>query len=118
MKSMIIGALRDLAEVTKVLVMVGVPGALLLFHVWQEYQITQTGYAIAEVTQEHRALLEENKRLTVEASMHGRADRVASTAREQFGLEPARPEQIIVIDARTDTPQEHAFLVDGTTATR
>ncbi|RVU48615.1 hypothetical protein EA187_04070 [Lujinxingia sediminis] len=118
MKSPIIGALRDLVEVSKVLVLVGVPGALLLFHVWQEYQITQTGYAIAEVTEEHRELLEEHKRLTVEASMHGRADLVAQTAREQFGLEPARPEQVIVIDLEAGDRQEHAALFDGSTATR
>ncbi|WP_158542358.1 cell division protein FtsL [Lujinxingia litoralis] len=117
MKSMMLRALRDLGEVCKVLVVVGVPGALLLFHVWQEYQITQAGYAIAEVTQEHRDLLEEHKRLTVEATMHGRADRVALTAREQFGLEPARPEQIIVLDVQGG-PEEHASLNPGAVFTR
>ena len=89
--------LSNTAIVAKVALVVAVPTALLLFHVWNQYRITEVGYQIAEVTTEHRNLLEENKRLTVEARIQGRSDRVSTVARQQFNLREAHPDQIITI---------------------
>lgn len=103
--------LGDAAVVLKVFVMIAIPTALLLFHVSTQYRITEAGYEIARVTTEHRHLLEDNKKLTVEARMQGRNDRLAEMARNQFGLAETRPEQVITVELQTPAPVEgHARL--------
>lgn len=110
------GCYRDGVVVAKVVMILAIPTTLLVFHVWNQYRITDLGYRIAEVTTEHRQLLEENKRLTVEAGIQGRSDRVSQVARRQFGLQEPRPEQIIAIDLHNDEgPTEHAALIDAAT---
>ena len=97
--------------VVTVLAMTAVPVGLLVFHVWNQFRIAEVGYEIAEATSEHQELLEENKKLVVEARLQGRSDRVAEMAREQFGLEQARPEQIVRIERGEEpTIEEHAHL--------
>ena len=107
--------IADALLVAKVFMLVAVPTGLLLVHVWNQYQITQVGYEIAAVTSEHRVLLEENKKLTVEARLQGRSDRVAEVARLQFGLAETRPEQVIIVELKTAEapsagPQELAVV--------
>ena len=113
MKQWISGWMSDAVIISKVMLVIAVPTALLLFHVWNQYRITEAGYRIAEVTAEHRVLLEENKKLTVEASVQGRSDRVAELAQQQFGLGEAHPDQIITIAPEVERgAQEHALLDD------
>lgn len=69
-------------------------GGLLMFHVWNQYRIVQVGYQIAEVTQEHRKLIEQNKKLAIEAAVVGRTERLSNVARERYGLEPVGPKQV------------------------
>ena len=103
----------DAAIVAKILIIVAIPTCLLVFHVWNQYRITALGYEIAEVTSEHRKLLEENKKLTVEARLQGRSDRVTLVAQERFGLQEARPEQVITVSLDDlGGVEEHARL-DG-----
>lgn len=90
--------IRDAAAILQVGAMMAIPTALLLIHVSNQYRITDLGYQIAQVTAEHRLLLEENKKLTVEARVQGRSDRIAQRARRDFGLIEARPEQIITVE--------------------
>lgn len=92
--------IADAVLVAKVFVLVAIPTGLLLVHVWNQYRITEVGYEIAAVTTEHRVLLEENKKLTVEARLQGRSDRVAEVARRQFGLAETRPEQVITVELK------------------
>lgn len=99
-------SLYDGFVVARALLIVGVPSAIFLFHVWNEYRIVQIGYEIAEVTREHRVLLEENKKLSIEAAVQGRTDRMAALAREQFGLEQVRAHQIV--NVRVEAGDEHA----------
>ncbi len=82
-------------------------GSILMFHVWNQYQIMDIGYRIAEVTTEHRQLLERNKKLAIEAAVVGRTERLSSVARERYGLAPIGPEQVRLISA---LPDEHALL--------
>ena len=70
---------------------------LLMFHVWTEYRIVQMGYEIADVTNQHRQLIEDNKKLAIEAAVVGRTERLSSVARARYGLEPVRPEQVRTI---------------------
>lgn len=112
MKQWISQCVGNAAIVSKVLILLAVPTGLLLFHVWNQYRITELGYEIAEVTTEHRALLEENKKLTVEARLQGHSDRVSEVAKYQFGLQEAHPDQFITVDIGTGLPaeEEHAQL--------
>ena len=96
--------------VSKLLLVMAIPTALLLFHVWNQYRITEVGYEIADVTSEHRQLLEEHKKLTVEARLQERSDRVAELARSEFGLEPMSPDQIITVGWEEAENAEHAHL--------
>lgn len=103
--------LADAITVAKVFTLVAIPTSLLLVHVSNQYRITEAGYEIADVTSEYRELLEENKKLTVEARVQGRSERVAEVARQQFGLVEARPEQVITVELEAPTIiEEHAAL--------
>ena len=96
----------NLATVATVVALVAVPTGLLISHVWTQYQITEVGYNIASVTSEHRELLEENKKLTVEARMQGRSDRVAEVAIQEFGLEQMSPEQLVEVQEGAEAQPE------------
>ncbi len=108
---------KDAVLVSKVFVLVAIPTSLLLLHVSNQYRITEVGYEIADVTGEYRQLLEENKKLTVEARVQGRSERVAEVGRRQFGLEETRPEQVITVELESPGKiEEHAALdTTGTT---
>lgn len=99
MKRMLFDGVSDGFRIAKVLVVVAIPVALLLFHVWNQFRITQLGYEVAQQTHEHRELIEEQRKLSIEATFQGRSERVLSLAREKFGLEPLEPEQVIQVDA-------------------
>lgn len=97
MRDFVKGLFKDATAVLKMVLIVGVPMGILLFHVWHEYRIVDLGYQIADVTSEHRAMLEEHKKLSIEATVQGRTERIATVAREQFGLEQVRPHQVFTI---------------------
>lgn len=101
--------------IAKIVLLVGVPAALLVAHVHNQYRLAQVGYQLAEATSEHQQLLEENKKLVVEARLQGRSDRVTEVAQREFGLRHVSPEQIVTIDDRAHRRPtgEHAHLDDG-----
>lgn len=114
--------ISDSWKVLKIVVLVGVPVAMLLFHVWTQYRITKLGYEVAEQTEEHRELIEEQRKLSIEATYQGRTERVLSVATERFGLQPMEPEQVVSVDratveesgsAESDERAEHAALEIG-----
>ena len=94
MKIKILEALRDLGKIATLLGVVGLVAMILLFHVWNEYRITSLGYEIAKVSHEHRRLIEENKKLSIEVAVQGRTERMTEVARDQFGLQPMKPNQV------------------------
>jgi cell division protein FtsL len=99
----------DLLRVLGVMLAVGAPVAILLTHVHHQYEITRLGYEISQVTRDHRALLETNKKLRVEAAIQGRSERITTVARERFGLEIIRPEQIVLVEP-AQPGVEHATI--------
>ena len=116
----------DLLQITMVFAVVAIPVALLLSHVHMQYSIAQTGYDIASVTREHRALAEEYKKLQIEAAVQGRTERITTLAKERYGLLPTRPDQITIIEGfqsaqddaplvsdsdDTNLPEKHAALL-------
>ena len=114
MKSRTLDMMQDAGKLVGVLLAIGVVVGLLLFHVWNRYQITELGYAIADVTHEHRRLLEENKKLSIEVTVQGRTERMSTLGAERFGLRPMQPEQVRVIDPQdldlAKGPEAHASL--------
>jgi cell division protein FtsL len=112
MKKWLLGGMGDGFRIFKVLVLVAIPVGILLFHVWGQYRITKLGYEVAEQTSEHRSLIEEQRKLTIEATFQGRSERVLTVAKERFGLEPMHPEQVIQVEpnAADGTSGEQASL--------
>jgi cell division protein FtsL len=101
-------ALADVWRVTRIVGLVCIPVAILLFHVWTQFQITSLGYEVAEQTRKHRQLIEENRKLSIEATYQGRTERVLSVAQEQFGLQPMQPEQVVPVDIRQASSEDDA----------
>lgn len=95
--------------VAKVMLVVAVPTSLLVVHVWNQFRVAQMGYEIAEATSEHEQLLEEQKKLTVEARLQGRSDRVSEMARQQFDLRVPEPDQFVTVgESPEEASGEHA----------
>jgi cell division protein FtsL len=108
MKKWLLEGMSDAFRISKVLVVVAVPVSILMFHVWGQFRITELGYEVAEQTTEHRALIEEQRKLTIEATFQGRSERVLTVAKERFGLEPMQPEQVVQVLAVDDAGAEGA----------
>ncbi len=83
-----------------------IAATLMMVHVWNQYQILNIGYEIAEVTTQHQRLLEENKKLAIEAAVVGRTERLSNVAVERYGLVPVQPEQVrpLVFEVAQEDP--------------
>jgi cell division protein FtsL len=68
-----------------------------LVYVWSRIQVIQAGYEISNAVKSGRNLVEENKRLRVEAASlksHARIERIAT---EELGMSKPRSDQVIII---------------------
>ena len=106
LKDLSLRLLANAYRVAKMLVLVAVPAALLLTHVWYQYRITQLGYKISEETERHAELVDRNRKLTIQTAVESRSDRITDLAKERFGLERVEPEQVITIDPDAVEPGE------------
>ena len=70
-------------------------------------QVVKLGYEMTSLHRERRSLMEERRKLTLEAAVSTRSDRMEQVARETVGLEPLRPDQIIIVRV-DDAPAEAA----------
>ncbi len=111
--------LTDAYRVGRVLLVIAVPVALLLTHVWYQVRITQLGYQISEETERHESLADEHRKLQIETAVEGRSERLADRAKRRFGLEQIDPEQVITVEPQKGAPgesfdqTEHAALGSG-----
>lgn len=107
MKAMFKRMMRDVVQVAALTAFLAAASALLMVHVWNQYRIMHIGYEIADVTSEHQRLLEQNKKLAIEAAVVGRTERLSDVARERYGLVPVQPDQVrLVALDREDRPTE------------
>lgn len=90
--------LKDAVIVISIVATVAGIVSIFLLHVKNEFHIAERGYDLADVTLTHRQLIEENRRLSVEAAMLMRTDHVIARAKHEFDLEVARPDQVILIN--------------------
>ena len=75
-------------------------GALLLHYLEERHNVYRLGYEIAEQAREHELLLEENRRLMVEAAVQSRPERLEEEAVDRLGLSPPVSSQIIRASAQ------------------
>ena len=67
----------------------------LLRYLEQRHEVYRLGYEMGALTQEHDLLLEENRRLVVEAALQSSAERLEQEAYQRLGLRPTEANQII-----------------------
>lgn len=68
---------------------------VLLRYLSLRHEVYQLGYQMADETREHSLLLEENRRLLVEAALLSNTERLEEEALERLGLRPTEPSQIV-----------------------
>jgi cell division protein FtsL len=68
-----------------------------LFHTWQRVEAIRLAYRVGEVTAEHRTLLRHNEHLRLEVATLKAPARIERLAREDLGMAPPRPSQVVVI---------------------
>ncbi len=68
-----------------------------LVYVWSRIQVIQVGYEISNAMKAGRELVEENKRLRVEAATLKSYSRIERIAAEELGMMKPGPGQVIVI---------------------
>ncbi len=73
--------------------------ALAIGHVARRHEAIRLGYELSAARAEHRAALEENRRLALERSMLRHPDRIGRIA-AGMGMRPPEPEQIRVVRSR------------------
>jgi cell division protein FtsL len=76
------------------LVLIPITGALI-FHLWVRSQITNTGYRIQELVEKEEALTREREKLIVKEGKLYNPERIDRVAREQLGMAPLRPDQVL-----------------------
>ena len=67
----------------------------LLRYLEQRHEVYRLGYEMSALTQEHDLLLEENRRLVVEAALQSSAERLEEEAYQRLGLRPTEASQIL-----------------------
>ncbi len=68
-----------------------------LVYVWSRIQVIQVGYEISNAMKAGRELVEESKRLRVEAATLKSYSRIERIAAEELGMIKPGPSQVIVI---------------------
>jgi cell division protein FtsL len=69
-----------------------------VFYVWQRYQFVRLGFTVHKLRGEKAALEERIEPLRVEVEYLSRLERIDALAREQLGMRPPLPSQVIVIE--------------------
>ena len=73
--------------------------AATLIAVYPRFALMSTGYRIEELKKEHEQLLEENRKLRLQEATLRNPQRIDAIARNQLGLVPAAPGQVLSLDA-------------------
>ena len=68
-----------------------------LWFLWQRYQFVRLGYEVSRLQRAKAALVEIIEPLGVEAAYLSRLERIDALAREQLGMRPPSPSQIIIL---------------------
>jgi cell division protein FtsL len=69
-----------------------------LFYVWQRFQFTKLGFEVAQLRQRKADLQAQLDPLQVEVDYLSRLERIDTVARQQLGMRPPAPNQVIVVE--------------------
>lgn len=69
-----------------------------VFFVWQRYQFIRLGFTVHNLREQRAALIDKIEPLRVEAEYLSRLERIDALARQQLGMRPPTPSQVIVIE--------------------
>ena len=69
-----------------------------VFFVWQRYQFIRLGFTVHKLREERAAILEKIEPLRVEVEYLSRLERIDALARQQLGMRPPTPSQVILIE--------------------
>jgi cell division protein FtsL len=69
-----------------------------VFFLWQRYQFVRLGYEVNRLRAEKARLEETIEPLEVEVEYLSRLERIDRLAREQLGMQPPLPSQVIVLE--------------------
>jgi cell division protein FtsL len=73
----------------------GLVVGLLLMEVWYRIGVVNMGYEMTRLTRERQQLLEDRKRLKIEATVNARTERVDQIGRGSLGLVSVRVDQVV-----------------------
>jgi cell division protein FtsL len=74
---------------------------LLLLYVWERVEVVRVGYLIERLKVQKTALQRERDELEVKVSALTSPERIARVAKDQLGMAPPQPGQVVVV--RLDT---------------
>jgi cell division protein FtsL len=69
-----------------------------VFFVWQRYQFIRLGFIVHALREQQAAIADRIEPLRVEVEYLSRLERIDALARQQLGMRPPTPSQVIVIE--------------------
>jgi cell division protein FtsL len=91
---------RNLWELLRVIVTILVVAGILLFYSWIRSQILAAGYLEQQLQVKEQALLRSQRSLLLEEATLTSPERIDRIARNDLGLNPLRPVQLIAPEVR------------------
>jgi cell division protein FtsL len=71
--------------------------AFLLLFVWERVEVVRVGYHIERLKAQRTALQRERDELEVQVSALTSSERIARVAKEQLGMTPPQPGQVVLV---------------------
>jgi cell division protein FtsL len=107
---------RSLKEVTTIVSAMLVMAAVLLFYSWVRYQTINQGYCEQALQEKETKLLHAENLLAVEEQTLKNLDRIDSIARNDLGMLPALPGQVLAPQYQDIEPRAGTVLAMAGTA--
>jgi cell division protein FtsL len=106
-----------LSELMRSIVALAMVAGALLFFSWVRSQIVSIGYESQKLFAEEESLLRTQRKLILEEETLRNPERIDAIARNQLGLVPLRPNQLIqpqIRNAAIGAPEAMAMVLSGT----
>ena len=85
-----------LSDLMRIIVALALVAATMLFYLWIRSQIVNTGYESQSLFAEEESLLRTHQRLVLEKEVLRNPERIDMIARNELGMTPLHPYQIIL----------------------
>ncbi len=84
--------------------------AVGLAYTWQRFELVRYGYSIEELKSQRDRLMEANRQLRLEEASLRSPERIDALARNQLGLGPPSPGQVVKLEEPGATPEGVVFV--------